>query len=228
MTEETIVEQSSLLSGWEKAYSKHSSTTLWQDEPISIMSEVIEIINQRGLRTVIDLGCGDGRNIVALVNAGFICAGIDFAKTALIHAQQRLKNMNTSAFFIQGDITNLPFADQSVEVCTCFDVFGQLPEPEKVITEVRRVLIPGGIFVLNAFTPNDSEFGLGEQIGERKFSYKNTLFRFFEKDELVGLLTDWEILQMKRESWIDPPHGDFRPYEHKHENWIVCASTPNN
>jgi len=225
MTEETTAGQSGLQFGWEKAYSQHGGSTLWQDDPISIMPEVIEAIRQRGLRTVIDLGCGDGRNIAALANAGFICAGIDLSKTALTRAQQRLNSMNTCAFFIQGDITNLRFADKSVDVCTCFDVFGQLPEPEKVIDEVRRILVPGGIFVLNVYTPEDSEFGLGEQIGERKFRYKNTLFRFYEKDELVDLFTGWEVLQIKRESWIDPPHGDFRPYEHRHENWILWTST---
>ena len=226
MTEMINTEQSSMQSGWEEAYSKHGENTLWQDEPISVIPEVIEIIHKRELKTVLDLGCGDGRNIAAFAKAGLTCAGIDMSKTALIHAQQRLNDINSSAFFIQGDIANLSFADKSVEVVTCFDVFGQLPEPEKVITEVRRILVPGGLFVLNAFTPEDSEFGVGEQIGERKFLYKNTLFQFYEKDELINLFNGWEILQIKRESWIDPPHGEFRPYEHKHDNWIFWASTP--
>jgi ubiquinone/menaquinone biosynthesis C-methylase UbiE len=226
MNEQATDKQSNIQDGWEEAYLQHNDISLWQENAIPFLPEVINLIHQREYKTLIDLGCGDGRNLVPLANAGLICTGVDLSKTALACSHKRLQKFGAHAFLMEGDVTNLNFADQSVEVVTCFDVFGQLPEPEKVIAEIRRILIPGGLFAMNAFTPNDSEFGLGDKIGERVFCYKNTLFRFFEKSELIDLFNEWEVLQIKKESWIDPPHGEFRPYEHKHENWILLASSP--
>ena len=82
----------------------------------------------------------------------------------------------------------------------------------------RRVL------AINAFTPRDSEFGVGEALSERTFSYRGTLFRFFEEAELRDLLADWNIVHFENVSWNDPPHGTFRPYAHTHDNWYVVGT----
>jgi len=212
------------LAGWEAAYATHTGT-LWQDEPIAILPETLALIQQLKLRTVLDIGCGDGRNLLPLAAAGLGCVGLDLSGTALHRAYERLRESGQAAILLEGDASVLPLPTGTIEAVTCFDVFGQLPDPARVVAEFHRVLVPGGLLALNAFTPGDSEFGVGQQISVRQFLYKNTLFRFFEEAELRDLLEsfEFEILRFRKQSWIDPPHGDFRPYSHKHENWIVYA-----
>lgn len=214
-----------LQSGWEEAYRKCSGS-LWSDDPIPILPRVLEAIRERGLKTVVDLGCGEGRNLVAMAAAGLHCIGIDFSKTALERAKHRLEKQRLKAFLLKGDISDPPLYNHSVDVAVCFDVFGQLLYPARVVEEIRRILTPGGLLAINAFTPSDSEFGHGKQIGERAFIYKETLFRFFEKEEIINLFPGWELLYIDKEIWIDPPHGDFRSYQHKHENWVLLVCSP--
>ena len=78
------------------------------------------------MKTVIDVGCGDGRNLCALVRAGFICAGIDLSSTALARAHDRLTAQAQSAFLIQADASHLPLASGTIDCMTAFDVFGQI------------------------------------------------------------------------------------------------------
>lgn len=210
-------------SGWEDAYAQHSDENLWREEPIWIMSDAIASIRARGLRTVVDIGCGDGRNLEALAGAGLTCVGIDLSSTALMRAQTRLSAAGVPAFLVQGDATDLGFVDKSVDTVTCFDLFGQLADPASFIAQVHRILAPNGLFILNAYTTNDDAFGMGDPVSEKSFIYKNTLFRFFEEDELRALFSGWQLARLTRESWVDPPHGDFRPVEHSHESFIIFA-----
>ena len=210
--------------GWEAAYADHAGPSLWCDDPIQILPAIVQEMRTRKITTVADLGCGDGRNLVALVREGFQCAGIDISSTALGRARDRLTTAGESAFLIRADASCLPLESGTVDALTCFDVFGQLPDPEKAVAEAKRVLAPGGLVAVNAFTPEDSEYGKGEQVGGRSFLYKGTLFRFFEETEVRALFGGWKILSLDKQAWTDPPHGSFRPYEHRHDNWILLAT----
>ena len=50
---------------------------------------------------------------------------------------------------VEGDASALPFEDGSVDAVVMLDVLEHVPEPRAVLTEVRRVLRPGGVVVLS-------------------------------------------------------------------------------
>lgn len=209
--------------GWEAAYEEHDGPSLWAEHPIPALGEFIEIARAHGTRTVLDVGCGDGRNQRELARAGFHTVGLDVSTTALQVNARRAHAEQLPGFMLRGDAESMQLGDQSVDAVTAWDVFGQIERAELFVAEAHRVLRPGGLLAFNAFSPRDSEFGLGERVGASSFLYKATLFRFYESEDLVALLDGWNLLSIKEVSWIDPPHGEFRPYEHKHSNWVVIA-----
>jgi len=209
-----------LESGWEAAYAAHDESSLWQDDPSPVLRDVIATLAGRGTRTVVDVGCGDGRNLSALADAGFTCLGVDIAPSALARARRRL---GARGFLLESDGGALRLTPGSVDAVTCLDVLGQLPEPAELIAAVRRILVPGGLFVANAFTLDDSEYGRGEPLGGHRFAYHGTLFAFYDEAAVRALFDGWTIVQLDHVSWDDPPHGEFRPYPHTHDNWVVYA-----
>jgi len=110
-----------------------------------------DAINHRGagLR-LLDLGCGTGANLPMLRESagarGWVTA-LDFSPHALRFARDHLGAEQIS--LAQGDALHLPFADDSFDVVTMFDVLEHLSDDSRALGEVRRVLRPGGALVLS-------------------------------------------------------------------------------
>jgi SAM-dependent methyltransferase len=97
-----------------------------------------------GLRWV-DIGCGNGAFTELLVDR---CApaevqGIDPSEAQLSFARTRHKA--GVARFQQGDAMGLPFPDRSFDAAVMALVIFFVPEPEKGVAEMQRVVKPGGI-----------------------------------------------------------------------------------
>src|SRR4030042_6701086 len=103
ITDPTAGRRSDTQVGWERAYSQHGDASLWSSDPIQVMPEVIGLIREGGFKKILDLGCGDGRNLVGLASAGYSCVGLDLSRSALLRAQRRPSICSARGLLMQGD-----------------------------------------------------------------------------------------------------------------------------
>ena len=99
-----------------------------------------------GLR-VLDVGCGAGhqlRIIAPLVDPG-PAVGIDLSATLIAQAQQRIPGDGSNLSFRVGDAYDLPFPDSSFDRVVASQVLLHLADPWPAVTQMRRVLAPGGL-----------------------------------------------------------------------------------
>lgn len=202
--------------GWENVYREQGLESLWTEEPIPIAETSAEFLRGQGVRTAVDLGCGDGRNLPPLLRRGISVTGVDASPTATRRAVSRLRQLGLGGFVVRSDAVSMPFADESLDAITCFDVFSHFVDPAGALAECERVLHRGGWLVANAFSCDDSEYGRGEEIAPDTFMYRGTMFRFYREAELRELCRSWQLVELETEAWDDPPHGDYRPYPHRH------------
>lgn len=87
----------------------------------------------------LEIGCGEGNNLQRLA-AEVQCFGIDRFARKLRFARRELPQ----AHFAAADAARLPFADASFPCVLVRDLLHHLPEPERALGEVVRVLQPGG------------------------------------------------------------------------------------
>ncbi len=109
-----------------------------------------EILNKCRERNglLIDLGCGTGLDTLAMSGQNNFCLGIDISGLAIKKARIRAENKK-NVKFRRSDLENLPLEDRSVKTITSFYTFEHLFNPEKVLSEVDRVLIKKGeLFLL--------------------------------------------------------------------------------
>lgn len=102
---------------------------------------------RRALRSgpLLDLGCGRDAPFLASCEADVLKVGID-----------RLVGDGSGHDRLNGDVTEIPLRDNSVEVACCRSVLEHLTDPKAFFAEVKRILRPGGTFV--GLTPNRFDY----------------------------------------------------------------------
>jgi demethylmenaquinone methyltransferase / 2-methoxy-6-polyprenyl-1,4-benzoquinol methylase len=107
--------------------------------------------NGRPLRWL-DLCCGTGDiGFFAEKSAGVRVVGLDFTLPMLAVARQRARVEDSPARFVHGDALNLPFFADSFDVVTVGYGLRNLADPARGLSEMRRVLAPGGRAVVLDF-----------------------------------------------------------------------------
>jgi demethylmenaquinone methyltransferase/2-methoxy-6-polyprenyl-1,4-benzoquinol methylase len=89
---------------------------------------------------VLDACCGTGDLAVAALQAGGTVTGLDFSERML----ERARHKSAEVEWVQGDAEKLPFEDASFDAATVGFGVRNLADLERGLTELRRVLRPGG------------------------------------------------------------------------------------
>lgn len=93
-----------------------------------------------GAGPVLDAGAGTGRFSSMLAQRGHTVTALDSSSAMLAALKAKSPRVNIA----EGDIYGLPFEDGSFGAVLCMHVLFHLPDWERVITELARVLAPGG------------------------------------------------------------------------------------
>jgi SAM-dependent methyltransferase len=100
-----------------------------------------------GASTFLDCGCHTGRNTLnaAALLSPKMTIGIEYGTSLIPMAQERGINV------IQSDLNRpIPLCSESVDVVTAFDVLEHLVETWPFVTELYRILVPGGHLVIDS------------------------------------------------------------------------------
>jgi len=168
----------------------------------------------RGKR-VLDYGCGSGYGSAEIAVGAAHVVAIDVAKDAIAYARETFVRDNLE--FRTIDPTQpLPFADASFETVLSFQVFEHVNDRAHYLTEIRRVLAPGGQLVL--VTPDRSTRLLpGQRPWNRwhvheygKSELARTLSSHFEQVEVLGMtgqtdMIEIEVRRCRKIKWLTLP-----------------------
>ncbi len=127
-------------------------------EPFSITRnepwpEVLQFIREiPDCARVLDLGCGNGRGVPALIERGLHVVGLDFSRSLLLLARKRPTGADVNrAHWIEGEAGAIPLRGGCVDAVLCVAVLHHLPtrtDRIAALDEIRRVLVPRGrVFV---------------------------------------------------------------------------------
>jgi SAM-dependent methyltransferase len=100
---------------------------------------------------LLEIGCGAGNQLAALRQAGWDAHGVDFDPAAVATARGRGLQVD------QGDVRDLHYPDASFDAVAMAHVIEHVANPVGLLTEIARLLKPGGRLVL--ITPNARSLG---------------------------------------------------------------------
>ena len=107
-------------------------------------------------KTVLELATGTGLIAKHIVRYADHIEATDASQEMIEQAKQGVKS--TKLYFSVQDMFHLPYADQSFDVVIVVNALHIVPEPEKALSEIRRVLKDDGVLVAPTFTHADNAF----------------------------------------------------------------------
>jgi ubiquinone/menaquinone biosynthesis C-methylase UbiE len=113
---------------------------------------IIDIINAPKNSTFLDAGCGTlAPHSIRLAKHGYFVEAVDFSASALKTAETNIKSqgMESRIKLKQESITSLSYDDESFDYILCWGVLMHIPELEKAISELSRILREKGLLVLS-------------------------------------------------------------------------------
>jgi len=109
---------------------------------------IAEMATGQPTDTILEVGCGGG-HILDRITAGTLY-GVDLSPFMLEKARARLGDRAT---IVKGDGQRLPFDDGMFTTVVCSEVIEHVPDPAALISEIARVLKPGGTAIISI--PNE-------------------------------------------------------------------------
>ncbi len=113
----------------------------------SLYPILLDRLSHISYHSALDLGCGTGEMMKQILQTDNCkeLYGIDLSEEMLAVAKSKLPDQ---VKLLLGDSESLPFPDNFFDVVYCNDSFHHYPAPRNVLSEVQRVLKPGGTFLM--------------------------------------------------------------------------------
>jgi len=139
-----------------------------QREPTWAVIRFAKLLKERGLRRVLDLGCGAGRHLVFLAKEGFEVFGLDSSPVALELSRERLaeEGLTARVELVQADMTRIPYPDGFFDgvIAIAAIYHGTLDQIRQAVREIHRVLKPGGWALIEFKSKRSYRYGKGQKI----------------------------------------------------------------
>ena len=107
-------------------------------------------------KTVLELATGTGLIAKHIVNAAAHIEATDVSAEMIAEAKR--DNRSAKLHFSVQDMFRLPYADKSFDVVIVSNALHIVPQPEKALQEIRRVLKDGGLLIAPTFTHAENSF----------------------------------------------------------------------
>ncbi|MFP4596611.1 MAG: class I SAM-dependent methyltransferase [Persicimonas sp.] len=134
-------------------------------------------------KDVLEVGCGTGLILDRVAKRARRARGIDISKGMLDRAVARGLDV------AQGDVTALPFADESFDVVYSFKVLAHIQDIDKALAEMSRVTRRGGHLLLEFYNPYSLRYLAKRAAGPKKISRKTDESAIFTRWDTAMDLT---------------------------------------
>ena len=176
------------LDAWEAEYAK--SDPVWKGPPL------YENPFPPGLN-ILELGCGNGKNLPVLLKDASSVTAVDFSHNALQLCREQFTGDNIS--FIEADVCDLPFEDESFDAVCAIHIQEHHSEKNRIQAqnEIYRVLKSEGLLAVRVFSIDDMRFGKGTEIEKNTFARGNGIYyHYFTNTELETLFSGFKLVNV--------------------------------
>jgi len=185
---------------WSATFAAHPE--MYGEEPSEAAVAAADVFAVAGVTTVLELGAGQGRDTLYLAHRGFHVHAVDYALEGLdaIGAKAGVAGLADRVTVALHDVRqHLPFADASVDasyshMLLCMAL--TTPELERLVSDLHRVVRPGGLVVYTVRTTDDAHYGAGIAHGDDMYEHGGFVVHFFDRALIDRLVAGFALVEV--------------------------------
>ena len=191
---------------WNNLYSKDDYFGTGQ----TILADFAKtIIEENNISTLLELGCGQGRDSLFFANFVSNVTSVDISENAInfVKKTKNERNLTNLDLFVHDIKKPLNFLDKSFDMVYSnlalqfFDI-NQLKE---IFSNISEIMSNDSFFIFSTKKPGDKYFNFGKKISENSFQYKDITRYFFEKSQIKYLLEqNFKIISFEEDEHQNP------------------------
>ena len=161
---------------------------------------------------VLELGCGNGKTLSAMIGRSWNVTAIDFSSRAV--AMSRTNKMLQKAEVCVADVRHLPFAPEKFDAVFAIHILSHLDKTDRTraVADAVRVLKTGGLFYFSGFSTEDFRSGKGSTVEDGTVKRGSGICtHYFTEPETQDLFSNLTLETITTERWIMRVRGQDFP-----------------
>jgi SAM-dependent methyltransferase len=194
---------------WDETYKQKE---FFGSEPSELGLRALQVFKERGVKKILELGCGQGRDTWPFLRNGFEVTALDYSETGVCYMQDKSKDLRLDKKFVirVQDVRNgIPLPDASFDAIYSHMFFTmEMTEAEiaAIMKECLRVLRPNGLNMYSVRNFHDPHYGKFAPKGEDM--YENPMgfvVHFFDEAKIRRLSKGYEVEWIREFDDTSPP-----------------------
>jgi SAM-dependent methyltransferase len=152
---------------------------------------------------VLELGCGNGKTLCAMIHRGWDVTAIDFSSRAVALSRE-VSGGASHGHVMVADARCPPFKNDSFDAVFAMHVIGHLHEAdrEQINSTLPHLLKPGGILFFSDFSTDDFRFGKGDETETATFRRgPGIITHYFTQEEVIDLFSKLTLVSISIHQW---------------------------
>ena len=152
---------------------------------------------------VLELGCGNGKAVLAMIHRGWDVTAIDFSSRAVALCRQVFPDPMHSPVMV-ADARWSPFKNAMFGAVFAIHIIGHMEASDRlsIADEIMRVLRPGGLVYFCEFSTGDFRFGKGCETEKSTFRRGNNIItHYFSEREVLDLFSPLTPVSVNTRRW---------------------------
>jgi SAM-dependent methyltransferase len=217
-----MVEPQNAVAFWEARY---ADALVYGTEPTSVARRLVAVFRAQGVRSVLEAGCGSGRDALLYAREGFEVTGTEISENALRWVRERAQVESLRITLLRDDLAETRLPPGSFDAAVAIHVIHLQPAPvrQTMVNQIWRLTRDGGLIAMANYSTHEAGYASWDPYPEpcTRVDPKGKLVHFFDEADLRALLPSdrFDLLTLEEVDLAEVP--DSGPVTHR--EWLAIA-----